>query len=218
MGEFLNLAVIAELPLVVINVQRAGPSTGIPTKSEQADLLQALHGRHGESPLPVLAAATPADCFDTVVEASRIALRYMTPVVVLSDLSLASSAEVWREPALDELPEFTVHRAVAGADFQPYRRDPQTLARPWAVPGNPGMEHVIGGLEKAGASGAVCYEAENHATMVQLRHDKVAGVAADYPATTVHGDTTPACCCSAGAAALAPSAKPPTVCASVAAR
>lgn len=189
MGEFLNLAVIAELPLVVINVQRAGPSTGIPTKSEQADLLQALHGRHGESPLPVLAAATPADCFDTVVEASRIALRYMTPVVVLSDLSLASSAEVWREPALDELPEFTVHRAVAGADFQPYRRDPQTLARPWAVPGNPGMEHVIGGLEKAGASGAVCYEAENHATMVQLRHDKVAGVAGDYPATTVHGDT-----------------------------
>jgi 2-oxoglutarate ferredoxin oxidoreductase subunit alpha len=189
MGEFLNLAVIAELPLVVIDVQRAGPSTGIPTKSEQADLLQALHGRHGESPLPVLAAATPADCFATVVEASRIALRYMTPVVVLSDLSLASGAEVWREPALDELPEFTLHRSVAAADFKPYRRDPETLARPWAVPGDPGMEHVIGGLEKAGESGAVCYEAENHAAMVQLRHDKVAGIARDYPATAVHGGT-----------------------------
>jgi len=188
MGEFLNLAVIAELPLVVIDVQRAGPSTGIPTKSEQADLLQALHGRHGESPLPVLAAATPADCFDTVVEASRIALRYMTPVVVLSDLSLASGAEVWREPALDELPEFTVHRAIDATDFQPYRRDPETLARSWAVPGSPGMEHIVGGLEKGGESGAVCYEAENHAAMVQLRHDKVAGIARDYPATAVHGD------------------------------
>jgi 2-oxoglutarate ferredoxin oxidoreductase subunit alpha len=188
MGEFLNLAVIAELPLVVIDVQRAGPSTGIPTKSEQADLLQALHGRHGESPLPVLATAMPADCFDTVVEASRIALRYMTPVVVLSDLSLAGSAEVWREPTLDELPEFTVHRAAASADFQPYRRDPETLARPWAVPGDPGMEHVVGGLEKAIDSGAVCYQPENHAAMVQLRHDKVAGIAREYPASTVHGD------------------------------
>ncbi len=188
MGEFLNLAVIAELPLVVVNVMRAGPSTGIPTKTEQADLLQALHGRHGESPLPVLACATPADCFHTTVEACRIALRYMTPVIVLSDLSLSSSAEVWREPQVDELAPFSVHRATDPAGFHPYRRDPETLARPWAVPGTPEMEHVIGGLEKAGDSGAVCYEPENHEAMVQLRADKVERIAQDFPATEVHGD------------------------------
>jgi 2-oxoglutarate/2-oxoacid ferredoxin oxidoreductase subunit alpha len=189
MGEFIDLAVMAELPLVVINVQRAGPSTGIPTKSEQADLLQALYGRHGESPLPVLAAATPKDCFDTVVEASRIALRYMTPVIVLSDLTLASGAEVWREPELDDLPVIETRRVAAVADlpFQPYRRDPDTLARPWAIPGTPALEHVIGGLEKAGESGAVCYEPENHETMIRLRQDKIAGIARDYPATTVFG-------------------------------
>jgi 2-oxoglutarate/2-oxoacid ferredoxin oxidoreductase subunit alpha len=188
MSEFINLAVIAELPLVVIDVQRAGPSTGIPTKSEQADLLQALHGRHGESPLPVLAAASPKDCFDTVIEASRIALRYMTPVIVLSDLTLASGAEVWREPQLDELPELATRQIAGSDDFQPYRRDPDTLARPWAIPGTRGLEHVIGGLEKAGDSGAVCYEAENHATMVQLRQDKIERVAQDYPASSVFGD------------------------------
>ncbi len=188
MGEFLNLAVIAELPLVVIDVQRAGPSTGIPTKTEQSDLLQALCGRHGESPLPVLAAATPADCFDTVVEASRIALRYMTPVIVLSDLSLSSSAEVWREPEAAELPVFTVHRVQAGDDFQPYQRDPETLARPWALPGTAGLEHVIGGLEKGGESGAVSYEPENHEAMVHLRQDKVARIAQDFPASAAHGE------------------------------
>lgn len=188
MGEFLNLAVIAELPLVVIDVMRAGPSTGIPTKTEQSDLLQALYGRHGESPLPVLAAATPADCFDTVVEASRIALRYMTPVIVLSDLSLSSSAEVWREPEAAELPAFTVHRVRAGDDFQPYRRDPETLARPWALPGTAGLEHVIGGLEKGGESGAVSYEPENHEAMVRLRQDKVARIAQDFPISQAHGE------------------------------
>ena len=188
MGEFLNLAVMAELPLVVINVQRAGPSTGIPTKTEQADLLQALYGRHGESPLPVLAAASPKDCFDTVVEASRIALRYMTPVIVLSDLSLAIGSEVWREPEGDELPAFTVHRVDSMDDFKPYRRDPETLARPWALPGTPGLEHVIGGLEKGGESGAISYEPENHEAMVQLRQEKVSRVAQDYAPTDVHGE------------------------------
>lgn len=188
MGEFIDLAVMTELPLVVINIQRAGPSTGIPTKTEQSDLFQALYGRHGESPLPVLAAATPKDCFDTVVEASRIALRYMTPVIVLSDLSLASGAEVWREPELDELPNFTVHRLTATADFKPYRRDPETLARHWAVPGTPGLEHVIGGLEKAGESGAVCYGSENHEAMVHLRHQRIARIARDYPPTVEHGE------------------------------
>ncbi len=190
MGEFIDLAVIAELPLVVINVQRAGPSTGIPTKTEQADLLQALYGRHGESPLPVLAATTPKDCFDVVVEASRIALRYMTPVIVLSDLSLASSAEVWREPGLEELPEFTVHRAEDVAGYKPYRRDPTTLARAWAVPGASGLEHVVGGLEKAGESGAVCYEPLNHESMVRLRQQKIDGIAQDYPPTVVHGEAS----------------------------
>jgi 2-oxoglutarate ferredoxin oxidoreductase subunit alpha len=188
MGEFLDLAVIAELPLVVIDVQRAGPSTGIPTKTEQSDLFQALYGRHGESPLPVLAACSPMDCFDTVVEASRLALRYMTPVIVLSDLSLASGAEVWREPEFDELPAFTLHRPPAEGEFKPYRRDPETLARAWAVPGMAEREHVIGGLEKAGESGAVSYEPENHETMVHLRAEKIAGIAREIPPCTVHGD------------------------------
>jgi 2-oxoglutarate ferredoxin oxidoreductase subunit alpha len=188
MGEFLNLAVIAELPLVVVDVMRAGPSTGIPTKTEQADLLQALHGRHGESPMPVLACASPADCYHATVEACRIALRYMTPVIVLSDLSLSGSAEVWREPHVDELAPFHVHRVTDPDGFQPYRRDPETLARPWALPGTPGLEHVIGGLEKAGDSGAVCYEPENHEAMVQLRADKIDRIAQDYPATEIHGD------------------------------
>lgn len=188
MGEFLDLAVIAELPLVVIDVQRAGPSTGIPTRSEQADLLQALHGRHGESPLPVLAAASPKDCFDTVVAAARIALRYMTPVIVLSDLSLASGAEVWREPECAELPPLPIQRAAPGSEFRPYRRDPETLARAWAIPGTPGLEHVIGGLEKAGESGAVCYEPENHEQMVHLRARKIAGIVRDIPPLQVEGD------------------------------
>jgi len=188
MAEFIDLAVIAELPLVVINVQRAGPSTGIPTKTEQADLWQALYGRHGESPLPVLAAATPRDCFDTAVEAVRIALAHMTPVIVLSDLSLASGAELWCEPGLDELPEMTVRRPRSAEGFKPYQRDPETLARPWAVPGMAGFEHVTGGLEKGGESGAVSYEAENHEAMVRLRADKIARVARGYPALELYGD------------------------------
>jgi 2-oxoglutarate ferredoxin oxidoreductase subunit alpha len=188
MSEFLNLAVMAELPLVVIDVQRAGPSTGIPTKSEQADLLQALHGRPGESPLPVLAAASPRDCYDTAVEACRIALRYMTPVILLSDLSLSGSAEAWREPDPEELAPFTVHRVTEPEGFQPYRRDPETLARPWAIPGTPGLEHVIGGLEKAGESGAVSYEPESHEAMVRMRRAKVDRVAQDFAPLQVQGD------------------------------
>jgi len=188
MAEFIDLAVIAELPLVVINVQRAGPSTGIPTKTEQADLWQALYGRHGESPLPVLAAASPQDCFDTAVEAARIALAYMTPVIVLSDLSLASGAELWCEPGLEELPEMTVTRPQSAEGFKPYQRDPETLARPWAVPGMAGFEHVTGGLEKGGESGAVSYEAANHEAMVRLRADKIARVARGYPELEPYGD------------------------------
>lgn len=187
MAEFINLAVIAELPLVVINVQRVGPSTGIPTRTEQADLGQALYGRHGESPLPVLAASTPRDCFDTAIEAAGIALRYMTPVIVLSDLSLASGAELWCEPQLDELPEMAVRRPDSAAGFKPYRRDPDTLARPWAIPGMAGFEHVTGGLEKDGESGAVSYQAANHEAMVRLRADKIARVARDYPALERYG-------------------------------
>jgi len=187
MGEFIDLAVIAELPLVVINVQRAGPSTGIPTKTEQSDLFQALYGRHGESPLPVLAATTPKDCFDTTVEAARIAIRYMTPVIVLSDLSLASGAEIWCEPSLDELPEFTIFRPHEGRAFQPYQRDPETLARPWAAAGMTGFEHVTGGLEKGGESGAVSYDPANHAQMVGIRQEKIARVAQEYPPCRRHG-------------------------------
>jgi 2-oxoglutarate ferredoxin oxidoreductase subunit alpha len=138
--------------------------------------------------MPVLACASPADCYHATVEACRIALRYMTPVIVLSDLSLSGSAEVWREPHVDELAPFHVHRVTDPDGFQPYRRDPETLARPWALPGTPGLEHVIGGLEKAGDSGAVCYEPENHEAMVQLRADKIDRIAQDYPATEIHGD------------------------------
>lgn len=188
MSEFIDLAVIAELPLVIINVQRAGPSTGIPTKTEQADLFQALYGRHGESPLPVVAASSPKDCFDTAVEASRIALKYMTPVIVLSDLSLASGAELWCEPELDELPEMSVKRPQSAADFKPYRRDPDTLARPWAIPGMTGFEHVTGGLEKGGESGAVSYEPANHEAMVRLRADKISRVAREYAPLEIHGE------------------------------
>jgi len=188
MAEFIDLAVIAELPLVIINVQRAGPSTGIPTKTEQADLFQALYGRHGESPLPVLAASTPRDCFDTAVEAARIALRYMTPVILLSDLSLASGAELWCEPELDELPAMRVKRPQSAEDFKPYRRDPDTLARPWAIPGMAGFEHVTGGLEKGGESGAVSYEPANHEAMVRLRADKINRVAREYAPLEIHGD------------------------------
>jgi 2-oxoglutarate ferredoxin oxidoreductase subunit alpha len=185
--EALNLAVVAELPLVVVDIQRAGPSTGLPTKNEQADLLMALYGRSSDSPLPVLAPATPGDCFWIMLEAFRIAVRYMTPVVVLSDSFLANSAEPWLIPDPETLPRHPVSLWTDPESFQPYRREEDTLARPWAVPGTPGLEHRIGGLEKEDGSGNVSYSPENHERMTHLRHEKVARVAQDFPAAEVSG-------------------------------
>ena len=187
-AEAMGLALMVELPLVVIDVQRAGPSTGMPTKNEQADLLQVMFGRNSDSPLPVLAPATPGECFSFAIEAWRIALKYMTPVVYLSDAFLATGAEPWKIPSLDDLPDISVQNAVAGdAPFRPYQRDPQTLARPWAVPGTAGLEHRIGGLEKADVTGNVSYDPDNHHRMQTLRADKVAGIANDIPPLEVFG-------------------------------
>jgi 2-oxoglutarate ferredoxin oxidoreductase subunit alpha len=185
--EALGLAVMTELPMVVIDVQRAGPSTGSPTKTEQGDLLLALFGRHSQTPVPVLAASTPGDCFYTALEAFRLAVKYMTPVVILSDGYLANSAEPWRIPELDALPKFEVRYATDPDGFMPYQRDPHTLARPWAIPGTPGLEHRIGGLTKEDRTGNVAYGPENHAAMVALRAAKVAGVAGDIPPVEVDG-------------------------------
>jgi 2-oxoglutarate ferredoxin oxidoreductase subunit alpha len=189
-SEGLGLAVMVELPLVVLNVQRAGPSTGLPTKTEQADLLQALFGRNGEAPLPVLAAASPADCFDVAYEASRIALAYMTPVVVLTDGYLANGAEPWRIPDVDSLPEITCNfvRSIPEGGFHPYARDERTLARNWAVPGTAGLEHRVGGLEKHDVTGNVSYDALNHEKMTRLRAEKVERVAQDLPPLDLDGD------------------------------
>jgi 2-oxoglutarate/2-oxoacid ferredoxin oxidoreductase subunit alpha len=187
--EAMGLAVMTELPLVIINVQRAGPSTGMPTKTEQADLLMALYGRHGESPLVVLAAASPADCFPVAFEAVRLATKYMTPVLVLSDSFLANSAEAMALPKPKDLPDLTIPSPAAGTlDFSPYRHDPKTLARPWAIPGTAGLEHRIGGLEKQDGSGVVTYDADNHRQMVELRARKIDGIARDIPLARVDGD------------------------------
>ncbi len=188
-GEALGLAVMTELPLVVINVQRGGPSTGLPTKPEQADLLQALFGRHSESPLPVLAAATVGDCFWLAFEAARIAVKYMTPVILLTDGYLANGAEPFRIPSVEDLPEIPVRFAAAanGGPFEPYRRDETTLSRPWARPGTPGLEHRIGGLEKWDVTGNVSYDPANHERMVRLREEKVARVASEIPPLEVFG-------------------------------
>jgi 2-oxoglutarate/2-oxoacid ferredoxin oxidoreductase subunit alpha len=178
-AETVGLAVALELPMIVIDVQRAGPSTGMPTKTEAADLLMAIHGRHGESPLPVLASATPADCFDTVLEAARIAITYRTPVIMLSDTFLANSSEPWRIPDAAELPEIDPAFATgpnADGSFMPYLRD-ERLARPWALPGTADLQHVIGGLEKEHETGHISYEPDNHARMTELRAAKVAGIA-----------------------------------------
>jgi 2-oxoglutarate ferredoxin oxidoreductase subunit alpha len=185
--EAINLAVVAELPLVIVDVQRAGPSTGMPTKEEQADLLSALYGRSSDSPLPVLAPATPGDCFTVMIEAFRMAVKYMTPVVVLSDSYLANSAEPWRIPDLATLPRQAVAFRTDPSGFAPYVRDPVTLARPWAIPGTPGLEHRIGGLEKQDGKGNVSYLPENHQRMTDLRHAKVAGIAAELPPVETHG-------------------------------
>jgi 2-oxoglutarate ferredoxin oxidoreductase subunit alpha len=186
-SEALNLAVMVELPLVVVDVQRAGPSTGMPTKTEQADLLMVMFGRNSDSPVPIVAPATPAECFDYAIEAWRLALRYMTPVIYLSDAFLATGAEPWRVPSAADLPDISVESHTDRESFQPYARDPQTLARPWAVPGTPGLEHRIGGLEKADVTGNVSYDPDNHHRMQMLRAAKVAGIAQDIPPLEVYG-------------------------------
>jgi 2-oxoglutarate ferredoxin oxidoreductase subunit alpha len=186
-SEAMGLAVMVELPLIVIDVQRAGPSTGMPTKTEQADLLQVLYGRNGDSPIPVVAPATPADCFEVSFEAVRLAIKYMTPVIYLSDAFLATGAEPWRLPDVDSLPDISVSNWTERAGFHPYSRDPQTLARPWAVPGTVGLEHRIGGLEKADITGNVSYDPDNHHLMQTLRAAKVAGIANDIPDLKVFG-------------------------------
>jgi len=186
--EALGLAVMTELPLVVCDIQRGGPSTGLPTKTEQADLLQALFGRNSEAPIPVLATSTPGDCFWVAIEASRIALKYMVPVIVLSDGYLANGSEPWQIPRLDDIPEIPVHFETNPEGFMPYKRNPATLARPWAIPGTPGLEHRIGGLEKQDVTGNVNYEPLNHENMVRVRAAKVAAIAQEIPETEPNGD------------------------------
>ncbi len=185
--EAMGLGVIAELPLVVIDVQRGGPSTGLPTKTEQSDLLQAVYGRHGECPLVVLAASSPADCFHTTLEAARIAVKYMTPVVVLSNSYLSNGSEPFRIPRLSELPKFEVSPLPSPEDFKPFSRDPETLARPWAWPGLKGYEHRLGGLEKADGTGAISYDAGNHELMTELRAEKVRRVVKEIPPSRIYG-------------------------------
>ncbi len=190
-AETVGLAVMLELPLIVIDVQRAGPSTGMPTKTEQSDLLMALYGRHGESPLPVIAPSTPGGCFQAAFDAAEIAVRYRTPVILLSDTFLASSSEPWLVPSVEDLPEIDpMFEPAANGDaqpFMPYNRD-ERLARPWAIPGTPGLQHRIGGLEKADGTGNISYDAANHARMTELRAAKIAGIADELGPLTVDAD------------------------------
>ncbi len=186
--EAMGLAVAVELPIVICDIQRGGPSTGLPTKTEQADLLQAMFGRNSEAPIPILAASTPGDCFWIALEASRIALKYMVPVIVLSDGYLANGAEPWRIPKVSEIPQIPTHFETNPQGFLPYKRDPQTLSRPWAIPGTPGLEHRIGGLEKQDVTGNVNYEPLNHEKMVRLRAAKVEAVGQDVPDVVPAGD------------------------------
>lgn len=188
-SEAINLAVMTELPVVILDIQRAGPSTGMPTKTEQGDLLQALFGRNSDSPLVVLAPATPSDCFYVAIEAFRLATKYMTPVIVLSDGYLANGAEPWKLPSREELPKIEIKFRTDPQGFYPYQRDPESLARPWAIPGTPGLEHRIGGLEKQHITGNVSYDPENHQLMTHLRAEKIARVAQDIPEVEVFGDT-----------------------------
>jgi 2-oxoglutarate/2-oxoacid ferredoxin oxidoreductase subunit alpha len=180
-SETMGLAVIMELPMIIVDVQRAGPSTGMPTKTEQADLLLAMYGRHGESPLPIVAASTPSECFTAALEAARIAVRYRTPVILLSDTFIANSSEPWSIPDVESLPEIDpAFASPNGPDFLPYSRDEQ-LARPWAIPGTPGLVHRIGGLERQDGTGNISYDAANHELMTRLRQAKVDGIADDIP-------------------------------------
>ncbi|MCK0513182.1 2-oxoacid:acceptor oxidoreductase subunit alpha [Aromatoleum buckelii] len=184
--EAMGLAVMLELPLVIVNVQRGGPSTGLPTKIEQSDLLQAIYGRNGECPIPVIAARSPSDCFDCAIEAFRIAVKYMTPVILLTDGGIANAAEPWRIPDVASLPKVEVSYRTDPEGFQPYARD-ENLARPWVRPGTPGMEHRVGGLEKDFLSGNISHDPLNHQRMVEVRAAKVAGTAQDIPPTTIEG-------------------------------
>jgi len=186
-SEAINLAIIAELPIVVCNIQRAGPSTGMPTKTEQADLLQMYYGRNGESPIPIIAASRPSDCFDAVYEACRIAVKYMTPVIFMSDLYIATGAEPWLIPNISNLASIEANFRTDPNGFDPYQRDETTLARPWVKPGTPGLEHRIGGLEKADVTGNVSYDSENHERMTRLRAEKVTRIANDIPPTEIFG-------------------------------
>lgn len=179
---------MVELPLVIMNVQRAGPSTGMPTKTEQADLLQAMFGRNGESPVAIVAPSTASDCFDMAVEAWRIAIKYRTPVIFLSDGYLGMGSEPWLVPDVASLPKIDPNFAHDAATFKPYARDPETLARPWAIPGTPDLEHRIGGLEKADITGNVSYDPGNHDKMVRLRAEKIQRIAQDIPNIEVDGD------------------------------
>ncbi len=186
-AEAMNLAVMTELPLVVIDVQRGGPSTGLPTKTEQSDLTMALFGRNGDSPMPVIAARSPSDCFNMAVEAARIAMKYMTPVILLTDGYIANGSEPWLLPDIASLPKFVVPLASMGEEFYPYERNPETMARKWAIPGTKGLEHRIGGLEKSQKTGMVAYDPDNHQIMTRDRHAKVARIAEDIPLQEVTG-------------------------------
>lgn len=187
-SEFIGLAVMTELPVVIIDVQRGGPSTGLPTKTEQADLLQAMFGRNSECPAAIVAPATPSDCFQMAVEAVRLATKYMAPVFYLSDGYLGNGSEPWAIPAVEDLPRFDVEFRTDPEGFYPYLRDEQTLARPWAIPGTPGLEHRIGGIEKQHITGNVSYDPENHDFMVRLRAEKIQRMAQDIPPIDVYGD------------------------------
>ena len=186
--EAMGLGVMTELPLVIIDVQRGGPSTGLPTKTEQADLLMTMFGRSGDSPMPIVAARSPGDCFDTAMEACRLAMKYMTPVILLSDGYIANGSEPWLVPDPEALPKFDLNLAKAGEPYLPYQRDPESLARKWALPGTPGLEHRIGGLEKAQVTGGVSYDPDNHQAMTNERHAKIAAIAGDIPLAQVAGD------------------------------
>ncbi len=188
-SEMINLAVMAELPLVILDIQRGGPSTGLPTKTEQSDLLQAMFGRNGDSPVAIVASSTPSNCFDFVIEAVRLAVKYMTPVFFLSDGYLANGSEPWKLPEISKLPKINVrHPQSSDGPFLPFVRDEKTLARPWAIPGTPGLEHRIGGIEKADRTGNVSYDPDNHHRMTELRRDKIKRIADDIPPAEVFGE------------------------------
>ena len=187
-GEAIGLAVMTELPLVILNVQRAGPSTGLPTKTEQSDLLMAVYGRNGESPVPFIAASTPADCYFAAIEASRIAVKYMTPVMVLTDGYLANGSVPWLLPSYSDIPEMAVEHRTDPENFMPYVRDPETLSRPWAIPGTLGLQHRIGGIEKQDGTGNVNYDPANHEHMVVMRAEKIARIAKDIAPVEIMGD------------------------------